>query len=137
MPDEEVRVTSETGGQKGKKRAQLGALDPRALRVVAEVAGYGTEKYARYNYLKGYDWSLSFDALERHLLAFWAGEDNDPESGLPHLGHAAWHCLAMLAFQQRGVGTDDRPTAPTFIEVRSDRVLTQEEVSDFLLSLRP
>ena len=109
MPDEEVRVTSETGGQKGKKRAQLGALDPRALRVVAEVAGYGTEKYARYNYLKGYDWSLSFDALERHLLAFWAGEDNDPESGLPHLGHAAWHCLAMLAFQQRGVGTDDRP----------------------------
>lgn len=111
LPYGEVRVTSATGGQKGRKRAQLGALDPHALRAVAEVAGYGTEKYARYNYLKGYDWSLSFDALQRHLLAFWAGEDNDPESGLPHLGHAAWHCLAMLAFSQRRVGTDDRPTS--------------------------
>lgn len=108
----EVRVTSPTGGQKGQKRAQLGALDPGALRTVAEVAGYGTEKYDRYNFLKGYDYSLSYDALQRHLMAFWSGENNDPESGLPHLGHAAWHCLALLAFVQRGVGADDRPKVP-------------------------
>ena len=108
---DEVRVTSATGGQKGRKQAQLGALDPSALRTVAEVAGHGTEKYARYNFLRGYDWSLSYDALQRHLLAFWAGEDTDPESGLAHLGHAAWHCLALLAFSQRQIGTDDRPKA--------------------------
>ena len=106
---DEVRVTSATGGQTGRKQAQLGSIDPTALRTVAEVAGHGTEKYARYNFLKGYDWSLSYDALQRHLLAFWAGEDIDPESGLAHLGHAAWHCLALLAFSQRQVGTDDRP----------------------------
>ena len=106
---DEVRVTSATGGQKGRKQAQLGAIDPTALRTVAEVAGHGTEKYARYNFLRGYDWSLSYDALQRHLLAFWAGEDIDPESGLAHLGHAAWHCLALLAFMQRQIGTDDRP----------------------------
>lgn len=105
---EEVRVTSETGGQKGQKMARIGSLDPQALMEVAKVAGFGEQKYDRLNYLKGYDWSLSYDACQRHLHAFWSGQDLDPESGLPHLAHAAWHCLAMMAFMQHGLGTDDR-----------------------------
>ena len=76
---------------------------------VAEVAGFGGAKYDRYNFPKGYRWSLSFDALQRHLLAYWGGQDNDEESGLPHLAHAAWHCLALTAFMDRELGTDDRP----------------------------
>lgn len=108
MDRSETVVTSETGGQKASKKAQLGSLDPAALLTLAEVSGVGAMKYARHNFLKGYDWSLSFDACQRHLLQFWAGEDNDPETGLPHVAHAAWHCLAMLAFMQRGIGTDDR-----------------------------
>lgn len=109
FPAPEERVTDpKTGGQKGKKLAELGALDPRALLTVAEVAGFGSRKYARMNYLKGYDWSLSFDAMQRHLLQFWNGQDVDDESGLPHVAHAAWHALALLAFMQRGLGTDDR-----------------------------
>jgi hypothetical protein len=104
----EVRVTSETGGQKGSKPAQLGAVDPAAIMEVATVAGFGAMKYDAYNYTKGYDWSLSYNALQRHLHAFWAGEDTDPESGLPHLAHAAWHCLALITFLRNGVGTDDR-----------------------------
>lgn len=112
MTDEEVRVTSETGGQKGRKAAQLGAIDPAALLELAKVAGYGTAKYERYNFLRGYLWSLSFDAMMRHALAFWGGEDNDPESGLPHMAHVGWHAMAMVAFGQRKVGTDDRPGKP-------------------------
>jgi dATP/dGTP diphosphohydrolase len=77
--------------------------------VVSAVAGFGAEKYERYNFLRGYPWSWSFDALQRHLLAFWAGEDLDPESGQPHLAHAAWHALALTGFQRRAIGTDDRP----------------------------
>lgn len=110
FPEEEVRVTDpETGGQKGQKLAQLGAIEPQALMEVAKVAGYGATKYARMNFLKGYSWSLSYDALQRHLMQFWAGEDRDEESGQYHLAHAAWHCMAMLAFMQLGRGTDDRP----------------------------
>lgn len=105
----ETRVVSSTGGAKGKKLAQLGAVDPRALMFVAEVAGFGGNKYSRYNFMKGYDWSLSYDALQRHLNAFWAGDNVDEESGLPHVAHAAWHCLALLSFLDRGLGTDDRP----------------------------
>ncbi len=107
-PVGEVRITSATGGEKGQKLAQVGSVDPTALLRVAEVAGFGASKYARLNFLKGYDWSLSFDALQRHLLLFWAGQNNDDESGLPHVAHAAWHCLALLAFAEHGLGTDDR-----------------------------
>lgn len=103
------RKESETGGKKEIKLAQLGALDPNALMEVAKVAGHGATKYERYNFLKGYNYSWSYDALQRHLHAFWGREDKDPESGLYHLGHAAWHCLCLLAFVMRGIGVDDRP----------------------------
>ena len=108
-PKQEVRVTDpETGGQKGQKDCQLGALDPLALWEVGNIAGFGNRKYERYNFAKGYKWSLSYDALQRHLMLFWGGENMDPESGLPHIAHAAWHCLALLTFSMRGKGTDDR-----------------------------
>ena len=106
----ERRVVNEkTGGEKGQKQAQLGAVDPLSLLELAEVAGYGADKYERFNYLKGYEWSLSMDAMMRHVLAFWAGEDMDPESGLPHPAHAAWHCLALCSYIRRNAEFDDRP----------------------------
>lgn len=109
---DEVRHTSATGGSKGKKAAQIGSVDPLALLALAEVAGFGAEKYERLNYLNGYPWSWSYDALMRHLLAYQAGEDLDPESGLPHLAHAMWHCSALTSFQLRRIGEDDRPKLP-------------------------
>lgn len=109
----ESRVVSDTGGEKGQKLAQLGAVDPLALLEVAKVAGFGGQKYARYNFMRGYDWSLSYDALQRHLNLFWAGEDADPESNLPHLAHAAWHCLALLHFSRNHPTFDDRPNKDT------------------------
>jgi hypothetical protein len=107
-PTREHRVTSATGGEKGQKDARLGALDAVSLIELAKVGGMGEEKYSRFNYLKGYAWSLSVDALYRHLLAFLSGEDCDEESGLPHTAHAAWHALCLTSFLKRGIGTDDR-----------------------------
>ncbi|HET7070135.1 MAG TPA: dATP/dGTP diphosphohydrolase domain-containing protein [Nocardioides sp.] len=112
LHDEETRVTDPaTGGQKGVKLTQVGALDPVALLLVSRVAGFGANKYAPFNYLKGYDWAHSFNAMQRHEMLFWAGEDVDAESGLPHMAHAAWHSLALISFAARGVGTDTRPIA--------------------------
>ena len=106
----EVRVVDPTtGGAKGSKPCQMGALDPVGLEQMGLVAGMGSIKYDRFNFLKGYKWSLSVDALYRHLLSFLAGEDSDPESGLPHMAHAAWHAHALTGFLKRGIGTDDRP----------------------------
>lgn len=105
-----VRVSDpNTGGEKDQKLAQVGGVDPLALLALGEVAGFGAKKYARYNFMKGYAWSLSYDALQRHLNLFWSGQDKDDESGLYHIAHAAWHCLALLCFSIRARGTDDRP----------------------------
>ena len=104
----ETRVVSETGGEKGSKPSQLGAVDPLALLHLGEVAGFGAQKYDTFNYLRGYDWRLTMDAMQRHMLQFWAGEDYDQESGLLHPAHAAWHGLALTSFLLRGVGTDSR-----------------------------
>lgn len=105
---EEIVTDPETGGQKGKKPLQMGAIDPLARAELGKVAAFGGDKYDRGNYLKGYDWSLSVDALHRHMLAFESGEDYDAESGLLHVVHAAWHCLALASFKLRDLGTDDR-----------------------------
>mgnify|MGYP000521447717 CR=1 FL=1 len=144
----EKRVVSETGGEKGQKDARFGGCDPRAMKELALIYGFGEEKYARYNYLKGYPWSLSIDALFRHLFAFLDGEDLDPESGLHHTAHAAWHALTLTSYQMRSVGTDDRApreSVPTVtpsltdlwdkqlakrqeVELLDDPILTQDQI---------
>lgn len=101
-------VDPSTGGMKASKPSQLGFVDPLALEILGEVAGMGAEKYEKWNYLKGYDYSLSYNAMLRHMNSFWQGEDTDPESGFPHMAHAAWHGLAIVSFQRRGLGNDDR-----------------------------
>jgi hypothetical protein len=105
----EVRITDpKTGGQKGQKDEQLGAIDPEALLEMARVAGFGAGKYATFNFVRGYSWLLSIHALLRHVLKFAAGEDRDQESGYLHMAHAGWHCMTLCTFILRKRGTDDR-----------------------------
>jgi hypothetical protein len=108
-PSGEIRAKdASTGGEKGRKPAQFALLPWDALWAVAEHYGRGAKKYSPRNWERGYPWSWSFDALQRHLAAYWQGEDMD-EDGQPHLAAAAFHVLAMLAFSLRKAGTDDRP----------------------------
>lgn len=110
--DGEIRIVDPlTGGQKGSKLAQVGALDPDALLAVAEVAGFGAQKYTRLNYMKGFAWSLAFDALMRHALEFWAGRERDEESHLSHMAHAAWQAMCLYSFSKHNLGADDRISA--------------------------
>ena len=112
---EETRVTDpNTGGQKGAKPERFSLLPFDALDEIVRSYDYGAKKYSPHNWRRGYAWSLSFDALMRHLTAWWEGENIDPESGHSHLAHAGWHVLALLWFQLNAKGTDDRlATQPT------------------------
>jgi hypothetical protein len=107
-PVETIVTDPNTGGQKASKPSQLGFIDPLALMELGNIAGMGSLKYEKWNYLKGYDWSLSFNAMQRHAMQFWSGEDCDEESGSLHIAHAAWHGLALVSFSLRSLGTDDR-----------------------------
>lgn len=91
----------------GKIRFDL--LPPEGPKAVATILAVGAKKYAARNWEQGMDWSRPFAAMQRHLWAWWAGEKNDPDSGLPHLWHAACNCFFLIAYESRSKGTDDRP----------------------------
>lgn len=95
---EEVRSVSSTGGEKGVKPQRHSLIPRQALDRIAEVYDFGSRKYAAHNWRRGYEWSKSYDALQRHLTAWWDREENDPESGLSHLGHAGFHIFALIVF---------------------------------------
>jgi hypothetical protein len=105
----EERITDPvTGAQKGRKEERFDLFPFDALEEIARVFGMGARKYADDNWLKGYSWRLSSGALLRHISKWSQGEDRDPESGRLHMAHAAWHCIALIVFELRGLGTDDR-----------------------------
>ncbi len=109
----EVRVIDpKTGGAKGKKPEAYALIPAAPLAEVARVYGMGAEKYEPWNWAKGYAWSLSLSALQRHIEAFRQRVDRDPESGLHHLSHAVFHCLALMEFSRLKLGTDDRQPIP-------------------------
>jgi hypothetical protein len=112
---EEIRITdAATGGAKGMKPERLSLVPWDSVRAISRASNYGATKYAdkdvgAFNWRRGYAWSLSYDACIRHLSSWWEGEDTDPESGLHHLWHAGWHCLALIWFTQHKPEKDDRP----------------------------
>jgi len=91
----------------GKLRFDL--IPPEAPLALAEVLTPGAVRYGERNWEKGFNWSRAEGALQRHLNAWRAGEDKDPDSGLSHLKHILTNAAFLVAFEARGIGTDDRP----------------------------
>jgi hypothetical protein len=110
MNDGEVRVVDpETGGVKGKKLARFDLLPVGPLFELARLYGTGAEKYDERNWERGFAWSLAFAAMQRHAWLFWGGESVDPETRRHHLSSVVFHAFALMEFEVRGRGVDDRP----------------------------
>lgn len=90
----------------GKLRWSLLPWD--AAGEVVRVLMFGAKKYGASNWVKGMDWTRMTDAATRHMTAWLAGEDRDPESGIHHLAHACCCLLFAVAYGRRGIGKDDR-----------------------------
>lgn len=72
----------------------------------------GMLKYGRSNFRAiGVRSSIYFDAVNRHLNAWFEGEDNDPDSGLPHLAHALAGLAILVDAEAAGKLNDDRMIA--------------------------
>lgn len=70
------------------------------LRAVAAVLTYGAQKYKEDSWQTVPDGKARYEAaLDRHLNDWKRGEACDPESGLPHLAHAACNALFILWFE--------------------------------------
>ncbi len=111
---------SEGGGYPDNNpKTQYGVLKPSlsyvpspALLVLAAVMKHGADKYGKMNWRKNkVAASIYYDAALRHLLQFFDGDDNDPESGLLHLGHVMACCAILIDASYTGNMVDDREAA--------------------------
>ena len=129
MTAHETRTSSDTGGEKGVKLARYDLLPVTPLEEVASRFGLGAMKYDHRNWERGYEWSKSYGALQRHLNAFWRGEEDDdlgdeayraaglnPDDfrvegripGSSHLAAAACHVLFLMEWAATHPEFDDR-----------------------------
>ena len=79
------------------------------------VFDYGRTKYAEWNWAKGMPWSAVISCAEHHLRAMFLGEAIDPESGLPHSGHAMCNLIMLWTYCETYPEGDDRPPAELFL----------------------
>ena len=103
--------TEEKALRYNKYKARFDLLQPEALYALAEHYGKGAEKYAERNWEKGTEWNVPYASMMRHIMAWQAGEDHDPENGTHHMIAAAWNAIAIYTYYMREIGTDDRPLA--------------------------
>lgn len=109
MSENEVMHVDETTGARKAFNLQMVALIPvKFILALARHYGVGSQKYAKNNWRLGYDWEFSYNSAQRHLMAFWDGEDIDPDTGSPHVIAAAWHCAALHTFMAEHPELDSR-----------------------------
>jgi hypothetical protein len=107
--DNPFRQIHELGGIKDNKgKARMDLLSTKALFAIARVLGFGARKYNPNNWRLGLSWNDTFASLQRHLWAWFDGEDIDPESGESHLGCAGAQLMFLLEYYLTNTGEDDR-----------------------------
>ncbi len=77
----------------GKNRWDL--VPFKYLDELVKVYTFGSKKYADNSWQK-VDKERYFAALMRHITAWRDGEKKDKDSGLRHLAHAMWNCVALM-----------------------------------------
>lgn len=85
---------SELGQRFNSNKLKWSLVSWKALEPMVQVLMFGAQKYSAWNWTKGLKYTEICESLYRHLNAFIAGEDDDPESKLHHVGHIL--CNAMF-----------------------------------------
>jgi hypothetical protein len=63
---------------------------------------FGKKKYGANNWMKLENApERYYNALMRHMTAWWGGESIDPESGYSHLAHAGCCLIFLLWFEEQ------------------------------------
>lgn len=94
-----------------QEKEPLGLIPPEALLEIARVLGFGAKKYGVNNWRqdgKNTSWLRTYSSIQRHLNAWHAGQDLDPESGESHLSHAATQLMILMVHQMENPQCDDR-----------------------------
>lgn len=94
----------------GISKAPMSTVSAAALMEVGVAMLEGASKYGRHNYrAAGVRASVYYDALMRHAMAWWEGEDIDPDSGMSHITKAIATLVVLRDAMIQDKFTDDRP----------------------------
>ena len=106
---EEAHVSESGALRYNNNKLPMHLVPPDAIESMARVLDYGASKYSERNWELEAPVSVPYASLMRHLQAYWAGENCDPESNLSHLDHIIMNA-AMLVRYAKNEENDDRPT---------------------------
>lgn len=126
--DEEIIYMSSTGYPDDNPKTMYGEAKTKVsdtptigIQKMGRVFTGGAVKYGRFNWR---DHTVSatvyYDAAMRHLMAWFNGEDTDPESGEPHLAHVMACCNILMDAGQCGKLNDNRATTGKGTLTRGD-----------------
>lgn len=94
----------------GIRKVPLHAVPTKPLFELGLAMMEGGRKYGSHNYRSiGVRMSTYYDAAQRHLTAWWEGEDIDPDSGIHHIIKAMASLLVVRDSMHMGNCMDDRP----------------------------
>jgi hypothetical protein len=90
-------------------KPQTGAIPPVAILALGAAMQNGADKYGLFNW-RGTDVTATvfYEAMMRHLMAWYSGEDFAEDSGVHHLAHLMAGAAIVLDGQQSGVFRDNR-----------------------------
>lgn len=94
----------------GSKKVSISKVPPTAIVFLATAMQNGSEKYGPYNWRQNkVIASIYVDAMYRHIMAWWDGEEIAADSGVHHLGHAMANGAILADAMSTGNLIDDRP----------------------------
>lgn len=100
------RAKSDVVRGKGTKddfnKPKLTLTDPEFWLAVTEVMKSGAGKYKRGNWQKDLEAERLLNALLRHVIAIWQGEEFDKESGLRHSAHIGCNAMFLSYCERHG-----------------------------------
>jgi hypothetical protein len=113
----------------GIRKAPMSTVPANVLAEVGVAMLEGASKYGRHNYrAAGVRASVYYDAAMRHLMAWWEGEDIDPDSGMSHITKLLACMTVLRDAMHQEMWVDDRP--PRSKEFYSDLNLRSGEILD-------
>lgn len=94
----------------GCAKAPMSTLSGPVIMEVGLATMEGARKYGRHNWRASpVKASIYYDAALRHMIAWYEGEDVDPDSGLSHIAKAMAGLHILRDAQIRDTLVDDRP----------------------------
>lgn len=94
----------------GIKKPPMSTIPAPVLMQVGLAMLEGARKYGRHNYrISRVRYSVYYDAVMRHMMQAWEGEDVDPDSGLPHVIKAIASLVVLADAMHQNNLVDDRP----------------------------